>query len=82
MQVWIIDGEWSQYHHTVAMLKGWTLTQKQGMWEIVSANTQIFPDDEAARQHVLACESDVNHMEHALACMAVNAALVGNVRGS
>ena len=80
-QTWVIDGEWSQYHGTVSSQKGWTLTQKQGCWEIVSVDIEKFPSDDIARHHVLACESDPSHEENALALLAINDIMVGNIRG-
>ncbi len=80
-QTWIIEGEWSQYHHLMAHRCGWGLTQRQGMWEIVSVNHEKFPTDDDARKHVLSAEGDPEHGEFTLASIAINAAMVGNVRG-
>lgn len=80
-QQYIIDGEWSQYHHMVSATKGWGLSQVQGMWSIVTTDTQKFPTNEEARQHVLACELDTQCEEYNLAQLAINAIMVGNVRG-
>ena len=80
-QTWLIDGEWSQYHNTTAVQQGWVLSHKSGLWEIVAIDVAMFPTDEAARHHVLACEANPEHKEHTLARIAVNAIMVGNMRG-
>lgn len=80
-QRWIIDGEWSQYHVNVAHQKGWGITQVQGLWQVVTTSPTLFPTNEAAKAHVLACEADPTHPEHTLACIATNAIVVGSIRG-
>ncbi len=80
-QQYIIEGEWSQYHHMVSATKGWGLSQKGGMWQIVSVDTTKFPTDEDARLHVLQVETIPGDIEHELAKIATNAIMVGNVRG-
>ena len=80
-QAWIIDGEWSQYHDMTARRKGWHLTQRDGMWQITTADTEKFLTDDDARLHVLAAESDPDHEQFTLAMIAINAIMVGNVRG-
>lgn len=77
-QNWIIDGEWSEYHRMVAQQDGWSLTQKQGMWEITSLDEKKFPTDDDARQHVLANEFNEENIIYGY---AINAIMVGNVRG-
>lgn len=78
MQSWIIDGEWSEYHHMVAKQDGWALTQKQGMWEITTNDEKKFPTDNDAREFVLANEFNE---ENTIYGYAINAIMVGNVRG-
>lgn len=80
-QTWIIDGEWSAYHSQVARNKGWALSQVQGLWQVVTANVSLFETNDAAREHVLLAEATPDHAEHALACIAVNAIMVGSLRG-
>ena len=76
--MWIIDGEWSEYHNMVANQDGWGLTQRQGVWEIVTHNSQLFPTDNDARLHVLAHEHDE---ETSLFRTALSAVFIGSIRG-
>ena len=81
-QRWVIQDEWSQYHQYVANEKGWGLVHDHGMWAVHSVNTSSrFPTNDAARDHVRAAETDPEHPEHNLALLAVNAIIMGNMRG-